>query len=155
MRLPLLTTCLAVVVAVAPVALPAKGNAPPLPSMEFTDSPAGVPAPPALAKPSLYMTHVETATASGQVAAFRTFLDANPVTDFVAVTDAIPSIEGFTYLSGTWPEPGAIRRVELAGGHSVHERVLANSDGRFAYQIWNITAPAGRVIDHIMGEFVF
>lgn len=28
-----------------------------------------------------------------------------------------------------------------------------NTDTRFAYQIWNITAPAGRAIDHIMGEF--
>ena len=28
-----------------------------------------------------------------------------------------------------------------------------NIDTRFAYQIWNITAPAGRAIDHIKGEF--
>ena len=114
-----------------------------------------VSAPPPLATDSTYMTNTVTTSVIGRVPEVRAFFDANPVTDFVAATDAIPAITGITYLSGDWPDVGALRRVELAGGHFVHERVLVNNPDRFAYQIWDITAPAGRFISHIMGEFQY
>lgn len=114
---------------------------------------ADVPPAPELSDRGRYLTNTETATFTGTIADFRAFLEANPITDFVIPTDAIPAIESITYLTGTWPEVDALRRVDLAGGHTVHERVIANTDDRFAYQIWNITAPSGRVINHIMGEF--
>lgn len=116
---------------------------------------ADVPPPPALAKDSKYVTNTETAVLHGTVPEVRAFFENNPVTDFVAPTDTIPAIENIVYLSGNWPEVGALRRVDLAGGDSIHERVLRNTQGNFAYQIWNITAPAGRAINHIMGEFTF
>ncbi|MEO1555153.1 MAG: SRPBCC family protein [Pseudomonadota bacterium] len=155
MRLVPRAAALALGACLAPLVATAKGAPPAIPYLEFAAQTPGVPAPPPLADPSRYMTNTETATVTGSPGAFRAFLDANPVTDFVVATDAIPEIENIVYLAGTWPEVGALRRVDLVGGHSVHERVLANTPDRFAYQIWNITAPAGRVIDHIMGEFQF
>lgn len=127
----------------------------PMHALVFPASTAEIPAPPKLSDQARYLTNVETATFKGTVPAVRRFMDANPVTDFVTATEAIPAIAGFEVVSGNWPEPGAVRRVDLADGNSVHERVLINSDNRFAYQIWNITAPAGRAVDHIMGEFQF
>ena len=109
--------------------------------------------PPALATDKLYQTNRVSAAVPGNISDVRAFIDANPITDFVATTEAIPSIEGITVLSGTWPEVGAVRRVDLEGGHYVLERVLVNKADNFVYQIWNITAPAGRFIDHIKGEF--
>ena len=116
---------------------------------------ADVPPPPDLASEKMYLTNTETATFTGTVAQVRSFMDRNPITDFVATTPAIPAIEGIEVLSGTWPNPGAVRRVDLAGGYSAHERVLTNTDTSFTYQIWNITTPSGRAISHIWGAFTF
>ena len=55
------------------------------------------------------------------------------------------------YLTGDWPGPGATRRVELADGHYVLERVVANTPDRFEYQIWAMTNAAGRNVDHVHG----
>lgn len=126
-----------------------------LPSLTFQTDVADIPAPPSLSPTGSYLSNVETATYKGTISQVRRFMDANPVTDFVTATGAIPRIEGFEVLSGTWPEPGAVRRVDLADGHSVHERVLTNTPDSFTYQIWNVTAPAGRAIDHIKGAFQF
>ncbi|WP_299293563.1 SRPBCC family protein [uncultured Tateyamaria sp.] len=139
----------------ATAALAGTGVAMAFPSITFAETVADIPPAPALSPKSRYLTNTETATFNGTIDGFRAFLDANPITDFVVPTDAIPAIEGITYLSGTWPNPGALRRVDLAGGHSVHEQVVANTDTNFVYQIWNITAPAGRAINHIKGEFTF
>lgn len=134
----------------------AGGVAPPTPPLlTFAEEIADVPPPPGLAPDARYLTNTETATFAGTITQVRAFMEDNPITDFVAATDAIPAIKGMEVLSGTWPEPGALRRVDLAGGHSVHERVLTNTPTRFTYQIWNITAPAGRVVDHIKGEFIY
>ncbi|APX12073.1 SRPBCC family protein [Tateyamaria omphalii] len=126
-----------------------------MPNLTFAEDIADVPPPPGLARDTKYLTNTETATFTGTVGQVRAFMDQNPITDFVTPTEAIPAIEGIQVLSGTWPEPGAVRRVDLAGGHSVHERVLTNTPTAFTYQIWDITAPAGRVVDHIKGEFTF
>lgn len=119
------------------------------------DASAQTPAPPPLAEDRLYQTNTVRTVLPGTIAQVRAFFDANPITDFVAPTDAIPAITGFTYLEGDWPAVGATRRVSLDGGHTVDERVLINTQDAFSYQIWNVTAPAGRFIDHIKGEFTY
>ena len=127
----------------------------PTPNLAFAQatSAAEIAPPPPLAAENSYLTNTETATFRGTIADFRAFGEENPVTDFVAVTDSIPPIVNITVLSGRWPEVGAVRRVDLEGGYHVHERVLENSANRFAYQLWDITAPSGRVVDHIKGSF--
>ena len=114
-----------------------------------------IPLPPDLAADGSYLTNTVTATLRGTVEGVRAHFEENPVTDFTVPTESIPAIEDITYLAGTWPDPGALRRVDLANGYSVHEQVIVNTDTRFVYQIWNITAPAGRAINHIKGEFNF
>jgi len=145
----------AVATPLATVAVAGAGIATAFPSITFAETVSDVPPAPPLAQASRYLTNTEIATFTGTIRDFRAFMDANPITDFVVPTEAIPAIQGITYLSGDWPEPGALRRVDLAGGHSVHEKVLVNTDTNFAYQIWNITAPAGRAINHIKGEFTY
>ncbi|WP_299043077.1 SRPBCC family protein [uncultured Tateyamaria sp.] len=114
-----------------------------------------IPLPPDLAADGSYLTNTVTATLHGTVAGVRAHFEENPVTNFTVPTESIPAIEDITYLAGAWPEPGALRRVDLANGYSVHEQVVVNTESRFVYQIWNITAPAGRAINHIKGEFNF
>ena len=115
----------------------------------------GIPAPPALAKDGRYMTNTETGTFQGDIKSVRAFMDQNPITDFVTPTDAIPAITGFDYLSGSWPDPGAVRRANLADGTSVLETVIENTPTRFAYQIWNIQSSAKLAVNHIKGEFTY
>lgn len=124
-------------------------------SLSYPQQVSAVPSPPPLAQEKMYLTNTETARFPGTINEVRVFMEQNPVTDFVAATDAIPAIEGMEVISGNWPEPGAVRRVDLAGGHSVHERVLTNTPTNFVYQIWNITAPAGGAISHIRGAFTY
>ncbi len=125
------------------------------PTQTFIANNPEIPLPPQLAADGSYLTNTVTTTLSGTVAEVRAHFDNNPVTDFTVPTEAIPAIEDIIYLAGDWPEPGALRRVDLANGYSVHEQVIANTEAQFVYQIWNITAPGGRAIDHIKGEFNF
>lgn len=60
------------------------------------------------------------------------------------------------YLSGDWPEQGAVRRLQLSDGHYVLERVLDNSlPESFTYQIWGYTTKAGQNIAYVLGEQTF
>lgn len=113
------------------------------------------PPPPPLADDALYLTNTVTVTLPGTIPQVRAFFDANPITEFVPSTDAIPAITGLEVLSGTWAQVGAVRRVNLDGGFSVVERILTNQPDHFSYQIWSVTAPAGRFIDHIRGQFTY
>lgn len=71
----------------------------------------------------------------------------------VEPTHRIPAIAGLTPIYGSFPDEGAVRRVELATGDHVTERVLVNNAITFAYQIWGFTAANSRPLDHIRGEF--
>lgn len=137
--------------AAAPVWATADQTPPTLPQKSVAE--LGIPAPPELAASGTYQTNTERAVLPFATAQdVRRFMDAHPVTDYVATTEAIPEIVGFTYLSGAWPGVGAVRRVDLADGSTVHERVLVNEPDNFAYQIWDISSGPGRFIDHIKGE---
>jgi len=126
----------------------------PLPERTFAE--LGIPAPPPLSTDKLYQTNTEIGVAQNtDIAGLRRFMERNPITDFFVETDAIPRLDQIVYLSGHWPEVGAIRRVDLADGKTVHERVITNDADQFTYQIWNFTSPEGRFIDHIKGEFVW
>ena len=110
-------------------------------------------APPDLADETAYLTNTVTVTLPGDLATVRAAMDTTPITDFLRPTDRIPAIDGFTVLEGTWGEPGAVRRVDLADGSTVMERVLTNDADEFSYQIWAISTAEGRFIDHIYGRF--
>ena len=56
------------------------------------------------------------------------------------------------YLSGNWPEDGAVRRIKLSDGHYTFERVISNTlPDQFQYQIWAFTTKAGQNLDYTLG----
>lgn len=114
-----------------------------------------IPPQPDLANEARYLSNVISVTLDGDMEDVRAFMDANPLTDFLQPSGSIPRIVDVVVLDGTWGQPGALRRVDLEGGFLVHERVLTNDDDEFTYQIWDITTPAGRFINHIYGEIRF
>ncbi len=79
--------------------------------------------------------------------------DGSKLVSAMEETDQIKKPIDITYLHGDWPDPGAVRRVEMSDGHYVLERVIENDlPHYFSYQIWNFTASAGRNLDYAFGE---
>lgn len=81
--------------------------------------------------------------------------DGNKIVAEMESTDNIAKPVETVYLTGNWPEDGATRRVKLEDDHFVLERVVSNTPASFQYQIWNLTAPAGKSVDHIHGIQAF
>ncbi len=71
-------------------------------------------------------------------------------------TDRIRKPVDAVVLHGTWPEVGAVRRLEFSDGHFVLERVLENEfPHHFRYQVWNYTSAAGGNLAYALGEQVW
>lgn len=85
----------------------------------------------------------------------RDYLEANPITDHLRPRGSIAAPVGIEMLRGEWPQPGSTRRVELADGHYVVERVVTNESTLFRYQIYRFTSGAGRGVDQVVGEMRF
>ncbi len=118
--------------------------APPTTPPEYED-------PPAVATEGLRtITVVEEIPMS--VPRLRAFQEKNLLTDFFEPTDTIAAPDELEILRGTWPTPGAVRRVKLTDGHYVIERILENRPELFTYQIWVFTNAAGRGVEQIIGE---
>jgi hypothetical protein len=55
-------------------------------------------------------------------------------------------------LSGTWPQPGARRRIVFADGNSVVEEMLEPRAGEtYRYVAWNLTTNTGRYVRYAVG----
>ncbi|MEM9177004.1 MAG: nuclear transport factor 2 family protein, partial [Myxococcota bacterium] len=79
--------------------------------------------------------------------------EENRIVAAMEETERIRKPVGVEVLHGTWPEPGAVRRVELADGHFVLERVLVNDfPALFRYQVWNYTSAAGKSLSYAVGQ---
>jgi hypothetical protein len=98
-------------------------------------------------------SYVTTRRVEAPAAAVRQWIDEGRMLPSLQSTDRVSKPAGYDMLSGTWPEPGAIRRVQQEDGHYVAERVLENTPEVFAYQIWAPTTSAGRNILYGRGEF--
>lgn len=83
----------------------------------------------------------------------------NEDTHFVNAMEETENIKKpveITILSGTWPEPGATRRVVLSDGHATLERVIQNDyPGLFQYQIWGLTSKAGQNLSYVLGTQIY
>ncbi len=84
----------------------------------------------------------------------RAFIeDGNKIVAAMEETDNIKKPVDVVVLSGTWPEEGAVRRLEFSDGHYTLERVLENDfPTLFRYQVWNFTAAAGNNLDYAYGQ---
>ena len=112
---------------------------------------------PPLRDAEAYLTNVERAIFNGSQAEVRAALQTEEtgVLAYTEATDRIPALTGTTPVEGAFPNPDAIRMVNLATGDTAAERVLVNTEDRFAYQVWGFTAGNSRPIDHIRGEFEY
>lgn len=87
----------------------------------------------------------------------RIFLaDGNKIIAAMEETDNIKKPIDAVVLSGTWPEDGAVRRLEFSDGHYTLERVIENDfPTLFRYQVWNFTTAAGNNLDYALGAQVW
>lgn len=83
----------------------------------------------------------------------RYIADGNKIVAAMEETDNIKKPVDVVVLSGTWPEVGAVRRLEFSDGHYTLERVLENAfPTLFRYQVWDFTAAAGNNLDYAVGQ---
>lgn len=115
------------------------------------DTPPAYSEPPPLAEDG-YVSIVTSADIPMSVPELRAFLLEQPFIGFLEATENISPPVSEEPLSGEWLTPGAVRRLQLADGHYVIERVLENEPERFTYQAWVFTNAAARGVNHIFGE---
>ena len=99
-----------------------------------------------------YVTIITSADIPMSVADLRAFLLEQPFITFLEATENISPPVSEAPLRGEWLTPGAVRRLQLADGHYVIERVLENEPELFSYQAWVFTNAAARGVNHILGE---
>lgn len=99
-----------------------------------------------------FVTTVVTAEIPMSVTELRAFLLENPFITFLEATETISPPENTEILQGEWLTPGAVRRIQLADGHYVIERILENRPELFKYQVWVFTNEAARGVEQIVGE---
>ena len=85
----------------------------------------------------------------------RKFMEKQPLITFLEPTENISNPVETEIIRGTWPEPEATRRLKLADGHYVIERILENREDFFKYQVFIFTNAAGRGVEQIVGEQKF
>ena len=115
------------------------------------DTPPAYSEPPPLVETG-YVSVVTTADVPMSVTDLRAFLLEQPFISFLEPTDTISPPVAEETLQGEWLTPGAVRRLQLADGHYVIERVLENEPELFSYQAWIFTNAAARGVNHILGE---
>ncbi|UWR22051.1 SRPBCC family protein [Sulfitobacter sp. S190] len=114
-------------------------------------SPPEATTPPPLATSGFLTAYVEEDFPM-TVPELRDFLATENLIDQFEPVGKISTPVATEILSGTWPEPDAVRRVELADGHYVIERITANEPDFFQYQIFLFTNATGRGVEQIVGE---
>lgn len=114
-------------------------------------TPPGLTAAPPVATDGFLSAYAEE-TVPVSVSAVRRALDATPIIGFLEPTENLSNPVASEVLSGTWPDPGAVRWLRLADGHYVVERVLENEPRLFRYQVYVFTNAAGRGVEQIVGE---
>ena len=108
-------------------------------------------APPAVANDG-FVTVVASTDIPLSLSEFREYLRENAFIDYLEPTENIAPPKSWVSLKGEWLTRGASRRMQLADGHYVIERVLENNPELFRYQVWVFTNGAGRGIELIVGE---
>lgn len=85
----------------------------------------------------------------------RAYAERRSIVDFMEQSEDIARPVDGVILSGTWGEPGAVRRLELEDGHFVIERILENEPNLFRYQIWVFTNELGLGVEQIVGTQLY
>jgi len=82
--------------------------------------------------------------------------EGNKIVSAMEEIDNIKKPVDVKVLSGTWPDTGAVRRLEFSDGHYTLERVIENDFPTvFRYQVRNFTSAAGDNLDYAVGDQVW
>ncbi len=120
-------------------------------TLEAPTEPPEMSAPPEVARSGFLTAYVEE-TIPMDLDELRAFMVERPLIYFLRPTESIANPVAAEVLEGTWPEPGAARRLRLADGHYVIERVIENEPEFFKYQVFVFTNETGRGVEQIVGE---
>jgi hypothetical protein len=122
-------------------------SAPPtLPTLGQTPAPAF--------EEGYHAKHIAEVEVKSMAAKVRQLLDQGLMMEVLVSSERVKKPQTATIVSGQWPQVGAVRWVQQEDGNFVYERVIeANATG-FSYQIWGMTAPAGRFVDYGRASFV-
>jgi hypothetical protein len=102
----------------------------------------------------LHVTQVVIAEVDATPETFSRWLNSARLEDILPGSDMVPRVVGTEPIQGIWGRPGAQRRVLLADGSSVIEEIETNDPpGYFAYKVWGMSGPSGRLIQYVRGEF--
>lgn len=82
----------------------------------------------------------------------RKFMEEQPLITFLEPTKNISNPVETEIIRGTWPEPNATRRLKLADGHYIIERVVENRADFFKYQLFIFTNATSRGVEQVVGE---
>lgn len=109
--------------------------------------------PPPAVEEGFHATNTISRDYDVEVTVFRRWMDQGQMVKALRSTGAVAKPAEITYLSGNWPQVGAVRRVKLEDGHYVLERVLASEfPSLFRYQVWGFTNSAGNLVKYATGE---
>lgn len=112
-------------------------------------------APPPTA-PDGYVSHTEEITVHVPMAFLHEWRRAHEghLENTLLGTNKIAGVERTQMLQGTWPEPGARRRVFRKDGNQSLEEVLENTwPTSFRYEVWGFTDRERILTDYLVGEF--
>lgn len=102
----------------------------------------------------LHITQTVSAEVDASPEAFSRWLNGARLEDILPGSGIVPRVVGTRPVAGVWGKPGAQRRVLLADGTSVREEITANDPPTyFAYKVWGMSGPGGKLIRYIRGEF--
>jgi len=120
-------------------------------SVSPPDTPPEYTDPPEVATEGLIPAFV-TAELPFDVVGSRDYAERVSIIEFFEQSGSIAPPVGGEILRGEWGKAGAVRRLELADGHYVIERIISNEPELFKYQIWVFTNSVGRGVEQIVGE---
>lgn len=138
-----------VMAAALPILLAACGAMAPPPTPP--SSPPALVAPPPVASDG-FLTAFAQETIPMDAATLRRFMQTDPLIYDLQPMGSLSNPVADEVLAGTWPRPGAVRRLRLADSHYVIERVLENEPDLFRYQVYVFTNASGRGVEQIVGE---
>lgn len=102
-----------------------------------------------------YVAYTSEVVVPVERSVLRAWITDNELVTFLRPSGSIPGVVDTTMLEGEWFTTTGKRRVNLEGGQSAVERIVATNDDRFFYQVWGFTTPARYLVDHAVGEMLY
>ncbi|MBV8586681.1 MAG: SRPBCC family protein [Verrucomicrobia bacterium] len=105
-----------------------------------------------------FVSHTEVITVQVPMQFFRQWRQTSSghLGNTLRGTSKIAGVAYTEMIRGTWPQPGARRRVVRKDGNESLEEVLENSwPTRFRYEVWGFTDQERILTNYLVGEFQY